>query len=425
MKRVAALLSTTIGNVRIVAVLPVLAAFLGARRLVVVIEDASWGAGAVRARYSLALLLVAVALAVLAESRYLLRNTRARTLGIAGALLLCCLCFPTVREQVGVVAWRFGSPHLIDIPITTMAAARTMASGENPYKVAVDPRAESREQGRNYDGFKYMPLMAVVYSPAALARSERSVILINACLHLLTATLVFFVARSLSGDIAASLGLLFYLWTRMLPRQLFGPGVTDLAAVAPLLAAFWAGEAFPFLSGLLVGVSVSTKILPALALVPLFAPAANPLRDRNGARFWLGLACGCVPTLVYFAWSPADFTSNVVCFSLFRPVDSTSWLDGHPASWRQGATAVLLLLVAGVSLLRWIRRPAPRGRAVLILVVIVGLTLLGPVNHGNYQLWWIPWTSVVLAFSLGVYLYPVDREIRSGRISIPATTRLD
>jgi hypothetical protein len=182
----------------------------------------------------------------------------------------------------------------------------------------------------------------------------------------------------------------------------------------PLLAAFGAGEAFPFLSGLLVGVSVSTKILPALALVPLFAPAVNPLRDRNGARFWLGLVCGCLPTLVFFAWSPADFISNVVFFNLSRPVDSTSWLDGLAAWWRQVAAAMALLVVAGAALFRWARRPGPRGRAVLILVVIVGMTLLGPANHGNYQLWWIPWMSVVLAFSLGVYLYPVDRAPRRG-----------
>jgi hypothetical protein len=43
---------------------------------------------------------------------------------------------------------------------------------------------------------------------------------------------------------------------------------------------------------------------------------------------------------------------------------------------------------------------------VLILVLIVAMTLLGPVNHGNYQLWWLPWFAVVLGFSLAVYLRP-------------------
>ncbi len=407
MKRLADLMATTVGNVRIAAIVPVIAVFLVARRLVMSIEDASWGAGAARARYSLGLLLFAGVLTLIAESRYRLRDVRARRLGAVAVLVVCCAGFPAVLEQVGVVRGRFASPHLIDIPITTMAAARAMAAGKNPYAVPVDRRAESGEQGRNYDGFKYMPLMAVAYAPAALANSERGVILINACLHVLTAVLVFLIARLLGGDLAGAFAVLFYMWTRMLVRQLFGPGVTDLAAVVPLLAAFLASEAYPLASGLLVGVSVSTKILPALALVPFFAPAVNPLRDSRGARFWIGFACGCLPALAYFAWSPADFLSNAVFFSLFRPVDSTSWLDGHPAAWRQGSAAVLFFVLAGGMLFRWIRRPAPRGRALLILAMIVAMTLLGPVNHGNYQLWWIPWMAAVLGFGASVYLYPV------------------
>ncbi len=398
-------MSATIANVRVAAVVPVAALGVGAWQVVRIIEDASWNAGARRARYSLALLAVTVIAALVADSKYARRDVRRRTLGIVGVLLVCGACLPTVYQQAQLAATRFRSPHLIDIPGTTMEAARTIASGRNPYTVPVDPRAESRDQGRNYDGFKYMPLMAAAYMPAALAHSDRGVILINGVLHVLTAVLVFFIARSLSGNAAASLAVIFYLWTRMVARQLFGPGVTDMAAVVPLLAAFLAGDALPLLSGLLVGLSVSTKLLPALALVPVFAPAVQPWRDPNGRRFSLGLALGCLPTAVFFLWSPADFLTNVVLFTIFRPVDSTSWMDGLGGEWRHVAMAVLFVLLAGGAVFRWARKPGRRGRALLVLAMIVGMTLLGPVNHGNYQLWWIPWFSIVLGGALGVYLY--------------------
>jgi hypothetical protein len=407
MEQAGRIVSTTLGVARNAAVLLfVLAVLVGGQLAVNAIEDASWDAGAARARYSLALLLVTVALAAVAERIHRSRPGAPGKLGLAGALLVCCACLPPIYSQQQLAALRFDSPHLNDIALTTMAAAKTIASGRNPYTSPVDPRAESREQRRNYDGFKYMPLMAVAYLPAAIADSQRTVIIINALLNVLTTVLVYFLARSLSGELAGGLAVIFYLSIRMVPRQLYGPGVTDLAAVVPLLAAFLAGETLPLLSGLLVGLSVSTKVLPALALVPVFAPAVNPWKDPGGRRFWLGFALGCLPSLFYLAWAPAGLLSNVVFFNLFRPVDSTSWLDGHPANWRTIATVALLCVLAAGASLRWILRPAASGRAVLVLVLVVSMTLLGPVNHGNYQLWWLPWFSAILGVSLAVYLHP-------------------
>lgn len=392
-------------------VLLVVSLLAGAQLAVNAIEDASWNAGAARARYSLSLLACTVGLAAVAEPIRRRRPARFK-LGLAGALLACCACLPAVSSQAQLAAVRFESPHLNDIPLTTMAAARAMASGTNPYTSPVDPRAESGEQQRNYDGFKYMPLMAVAYLPSALAGSERGVILTNAVLNLLAVAIVFLLARSLGGDLAGALALIFYLSIRMVPRQLYGPGVTDLAAIVPLLAAFLAGETRPFLGGLLVGVSVSTKILPALALVPVLAPPVVPWRDPASRRFWLGLAAGCLPALLYFLWSPAGLLSNVVFFNLFRPVDSTSWLDGHPATWRTATTVALLCVLIAGGLVRWVARPAVRSRAVLILALTVAMTLLGPVNHGNYQLWWLPWFSVVLGVSLAALL-GIERAVSS------------
>jgi hypothetical protein len=389
-----------------VALLCVVALLIGARWIVGAIEDASWNAGGTRALLSLALLLVTIAVIAVAERWRRTRVAVSPKLGAAGALLVCCVCLPTLYLQANLLSTRLRSPHLNDIPLTTMAAARAMAAGENPYRAAVDPRAESHEQGRNYDGFKYMPLMAAAYAPAALMGSHRGVIFINAVLHLTMAVLIFLGARSLAGEVAGALGLAFYLWIRLVPRQLFGPGVTDLAAIVPLLAAWWVAARQPLLSGLLLGISVSMKLVPAVALVPVIAPPSAPWRDAASRRFWIGLACGALPTLIYFVWSPGDFASNVFLFNLLRPVDSTSWLYQHPERWRQVAAVALVAVVAAGGLVRWMRQPGPWGQAGLALAVTVGLTLLGPANHGNYQLWWLPWFSIVLAATLASFLNP-------------------
>jgi hypothetical protein len=372
--------------------------------LISVIEAASWGAGERRALAALGLLILTLVFAALAEVARRRSAPSRPQLGPVAAILVLCVCLPALRTQVELGIIRFRAPHLNDIPLTTMAAARVMASGRNPYSTPVDPRAESAEDGRNYDGFKYLPMMAVAYAPAALLESDRGVILINACLHLAAALLIFAAARALAGSLAASFGLILYIWLELVPRQMFSPGVTDYAAVVPLLVAFLLPEKKAWLAGLLVGLSLSAKLVPALAVAAIIAPAALPWRSGAGRRYWLGFVGGCLPSLAYFLWSPADLVSNVLIFNLSRPVDSTSWLIGHPHWWRTTATVGLALLFTFGALVRWIAKPDLRERALLIFVMTIGTTLLGPVNHGNYQLWWIPWLSIVLASSVGPFL---------------------
>jgi hypothetical protein len=389
---------------RLLACLLALAMLPGAWLVVGIIEAASWDAGARRALAALSLLALTVIFAGLAEVRRGGMEPARPTVGLVAAILVCCACLPAIRSQAELGAARFRNPHLNDIPIHTMAAARAMASGRNPYAVVVDKRAESAEQRRNYDGFKYLPMTAVVFSPAALLDGPPGVILTNACLQVAAALLIFFLARSLAGSQAASLSLIFYLWLPIVPRELFGPGVTDYAAVLPLLAAFAVGDRKPWLAGLLVGLSLSAKPVPALAVAAIVAPAALPWRRGFGGRYWAGFLVGCLPSLVYFLWSPADVMSNVLLFNASRPVDSTSWLDGHPAWWRTAATVGLAGIWTVGAGIRWVVNPNRRGRALLIVVLIMGTTLLGPVNHGNYQLWWIPWLAIVLASCVGPFL---------------------
>jgi hypothetical protein len=396
---------------RSIACLLALATLPAAWFIIDVIEWASWDAGARRALASLSLLALTAIFAGFAEIRRGgMPAPRPRVRPLV-TIVVCCLCLPAVWWQAELGVARFRAPHVNDIPIHTLAAARAMASGRSPYAVVVDKRAESAEQGRNYDGFKYLPMTAVVFSPAALLDGPPGVILTNACLQVAVALLIFFAARSLVGSLAASLSLIFYLWLPIVPRQLFGPGVTDYAAVVPLLAAFALGDRKPWLAGLLVGLSLSAKLVPALPLAAILAPAECPWRRGAGRRYWAGFVGGCLPALVYLLWSPADLISNVLLFNLSRPVDSTSWLDGHPTWWRTVTTVGLAGLFVVGAAIRWLADPGRRGRALLILVLTMGTTLLGPINHGNYQLWWIPWLAIVLASCVGPFLAVRERWI--------------
>ncbi|MCX6543390.1 MAG: hypothetical protein NTV05_03130 [Acidobacteria bacterium] len=390
--------------VRVASWVFAIAMLVGTWFLISVIEDASWGAGDRRALVTVALLVLTMTFAAIAGRTRRRTGSTRPAIGLVAAILVGAACLPALRTQVELGVTRFKAPHLNDIPLTTMAAARVMASGRNPYSTPVDPRAESAEQGRNYDGFKYLPMMAVAFAPAALLDSARGVIVINACLHIATAVLIFAAARILAGSLAASFGLILYLWLSLVPRQMFTPGVTDYAAVVPLLVAFLVTDRRAWLAGLLVGLSLSAKLVPAAAVAAIIAPAAPPWRPGPGRRYWSGFICGCLPSLAYLLWAPGDLISNVLLFNLSRPADSTSWLFEHPNWWRTAATVGLAALFSSVALVRWGAKPDLRGRALLIVVVTMGTTLLGPVDHGNYQLWWIPWLSILFASSVGPFL---------------------
>jgi len=169
-------------------------------------------------------------------------------------------------------------PPLFDIATTTVSAGEAMLSGKNPYQLPINPHPEMHQDSLNYNGYKYLPMMAVTYLPLGIVLGKQGILVTNLLLDLAVVALVYRLSYRMGTKNSALFAAFLYLILLLVPRQIFHKGVTDLAAVVPLLAALLWLESRPSFAGLCVGLSISTKLLPGV----LFVPCCLPPRNKPG-----------------------------------------------------------------------------------------------------------------------------------------------
>ena len=173
-------------------------------------------------------------------------------------------------------AVRIITPHISDLGTSALAAVEGLLHGFNPYLLPIDPYGP---QNGGFTGFKYMPLMIIDYLPLGAVFGQRGVqvtnlLLLLACLWLM---------KRIAGTKLAPLALVML---PLLGEQIFAKGVTDLAAVLPLLGALALVDHSSFGCGLCVGLSIATKQLPGAAMLPAMIPAERRgvVRRRHRRR---------------------------------------------------------------------------------------------------------------------------------------------
>jgi hypothetical protein len=287
--------------------------------------------------------------------------------------------------------------QLSDITTTTMAAIDSIRSGQNPYSIFIDGSP-------GYSGYKYLPWMAIIYFPLETLLRERGMLITNFILDIATASLVFCIAKQLTARwIFASLeaawfSMALYLGSPLVVLEIYRVGVTDLSAVVPLLGAALWFERKSISSGICVGISIATKLLPGLLFFVVLAPVANSFRARlhNSKRYLLGIFCGVLPMMGYWLAAPTDFYHNIFEFVLLRGGGSVSWLPHSPLIWSQLFRDLTLGVLVGGSGYLFCKPVALIDRLGFGVVSILLVLLSSTNNHRNYQLWWIPMVAIIL-----------------------------
>ena len=279
--------------------------------------------------------------------------------------------------------------RLPDIASTTMQAAQLAAHGDNPYLAPIDEAAIALD-GPRFGGYKYLPVMPLIYAPLALPLREHGMLLANLALDALVAALIFAAARRGRDEAAGLMAAGAYLSVPLVFGALYAKGYTDLAPVVLLLGALIAGERRPFLAGFMFGLSLSAKLMPGLALAPACLPAGGR------AAFAAGVALGLVPAALAFLSAPAAVFDNIFVFNFIRPVDSSSWRFYAPESIALALRAGLGLGWLGLAAYALKAPPSLSDRCALAAALAICAILAGPTVHQNYQLWWMPFACAAL-----------------------------
>jgi uncharacterized membrane protein len=241
-------------------------------------------------------------------------------------------------------------------------------------------------------GYKYFPVMMIVYAPLGPLLGKQGVLITNLLFELGTAALIFLAARRDGGRAAGAFAASIYLSLPLVLGAIYAKGVADSIPVALLLASLVASERRPFAAGLLLGLSIASKVLPGVAAGPACVP-------RHGRMiFVIGVIIGMVPILLAYLSAPDAFIQNTLRFSMVRPMHSSSWMV-HMDPAAITSIRIVLTLVWGALAIATFWKAASlsirsASAALMILVILVG----GPVIPSNYLIWWIP----LLCIPLGV-----------------------
>jgi len=310
-------------------------------------------------------------------------------------VLLGSLLIPLANIVSGLAVYKLDM-----IAGTTAQAARAMWSGLNPYDLQIDVYGADLADNTTYGGYKYLPGMPIVYGPLVLLTGARSILLTNAILCTVMAAAIFCLSRKLAGE-AKYFAILLFLSTPIVSVQALTEGATDVAPVLLVLMAFLQWGRSSFLAGVLIGLSLSMKPVPALFAATLLFPS----KREEWWRYVLGIVLGALPALPYLAWSPQSFINNVFFFNVIRPPDPTTWRF-HAPDWA-GRVAVMASVLAWVSLCLWCFavRAGLRARLYAFFMITVGVVLAAPSDHDNYALWWTP-VLVILLATLGAQPRP-------------------
>lgn len=298
------------------------------------------------------------------------------------------LAFAVLYQLVQFLRY-LNTPDLIDIGRTTLESVQGLLVGLNPYAEPIDVHPDFPQSG-----YKYLPMMAVTYLPLGAAFGATGIRLTNLILMYVVGAEIYLLVRRMAPEISARLAALLFLLMPTLPRMLYAQGVTDLAPVAFLLAGFIFYRDRPWLSGFMMGLSVSAKLTPGM----FSGVCAMPKSGRS--QYIVGGVVGLIPSVVFFLWSPVAFYQNIFVFLGTRPVDSTSWMQDMPSSVAFGARALFGAMLLSVTLGLLLKPPHLLSRCLLFSLLALAATLTGPAAHNNYIIWWLPTVCVVFAIVL-------------------------
>ncbi len=292
----------------------------------------------------------------------------------------CVATIPVVCLGTAVLV-----PKMTDIGATSLSAVAALLHGESPYQAGVDPSGVVLMHEERFAGYKYTPLTPLTYLPFIAAFGGSGLLIVNVLSLALAAGVIHRMAvRFGSPDPLWGVGL--FLATPLVGLQVMAYQVNDLLAVLPIFVAFLVWQRRPGLAGLLLGISVSFKALPAPLAMLLLLPTAR----RDIVSYCAGIVVGLIPTAVFAAWDPVGFYNNVVLFNLVRPTVKMNWLAAVPPHVRLGLKVVFATTCLAVTAYGWVLRWSIERRMIAYVSLAIGLLLISPISADNYWLWWIP-----------------------------------
>jgi hypothetical protein len=182
-----------------------------------------------------------------------------------------------------------------------------------------------------------------------------------------------------------------------------------------LAALLMAARKYWVVAGVLLGLSLAAKPLPALLWCVLLPGLAGNQAKRLIVSAVLTTVFCYLP---FFAWAPREMIANLIAFSWLRPTNASSIRAYIPASLGGLIGALQLVCCVGLSAAFYRSGPRDLGRVLRTCALsTIAFVAFNKVVHGNYLLWIQPLAALALA---GMpFRAPARASVRAAHAAIP------
>jgi hypothetical protein len=258
-----------------------------------------------------------------------------------------------------------------------------------------DPRCTNVRWHFSTLGYKYGPLLLGLYLPFVLALGEAGIyaahLLFFTALSILLWTMAY---RITAGDLfLTSLPFIVLYLPRLLRVNTLIQSAVDLDPTLFSFLAIWALYGTPAartqLAGATLGLSLASKVAPAIFYLPLLT--------RKNLGSWVSFGLSAIAVMFPFLiWDAKGFVDNWLIFGFARPGDTTSPMFFLSFAQKLIISVFVLGIVGIAALYGHLKRWPIAAALFFVAAAHLGAIGLSPVSHNNYIIWILP----VIALSM-------------------------
>ena len=350
------------------------------------------------------LLFILLALIYCFNKKFNLKNVSPSSLNIASGvviLFIVAILFSFVPKYLPEIS----NPAKVDVGYDTYDALKSLLNKNDPYK---NLKIGAIGQDSRLWGYHYGSIMLLFYAPSLLFYTSSGIKFMNLyyliALVILISCLVYNKNNSKSANIFfISFSILVLLLPEKLWYESFISGTTDIFPLLLLLLSipFIIKKSW-FLSGLLIGLSISSKFAPALFFAFLL------IRKKINFSLFYGLFAGILPVILTLLLSSNAYNSMII-FHMVKPFDSSSLYSLVPSEFHFIFPLIAILSLILFILIDFKKDIDEKSLIFSFAFLLIIIELSYKELHANHLLWFFP----LIAYIFGAYIFQNKQELNS------------
>ena len=279
--------------------------------------------------------------------------------------------------------------YLYEGRANVLSAEYFFKSRLNPYEEKVDLSGEIDV----FSGYKYMPLMFILYSPFTLLFGKIGILYFNIIIYVAFLIISYFLIKKIYGknSYVQAKYLLFFLSCYVITFEVFYRGINDLIpaffVLCSLTLFFYKKNT---LAGIFLGLSIATKPFPGIFLFLLF------LLNKKFKLIVYSLITSLIFIIPFLMWNFWAFFLNIIYFNILRHTNPSSIYYFMP-DFVRSIWIFLLLFVLGFLFYKWIKSKKKEIDILYYFTLISTVFLLmNKLTHRNYLIWVVPFILLIL-----------------------------